>query len=396
MARKSKRCVLLNQTVVKALAAPESGRVYVYDETQANLAICISATGGKVWYWTGRLRGQYVRICLGNWPEIPVERARNEAKRISGESAEGKIPTSKRRTLKRDITLGDAFLKWFTIWSKPRKKTWQRDESRFDRFFAEWKHRRLSSITTIEIQELQASVAATAGKSSANGMLELLRSIINFATKHMNWDHRDPSKPLEKFRIHDRDRFLSEDELPRFFAAVQKLRRQTARDFFLLCLFTGARRSNVQQMRWQEIHMERRTWTIPHVKSKSGESFTVPLSDPAMEILLRRKRTAKGEFVLPGNGKSGNYDAPKGSWQQILKTSGIKNLRIHDLRRTYGSYQAMTGASLLTIAKSLGHTSTAATKVYARLQVEATRSSIDAAMSKMMGSNQENQKSEEN
>jgi integrase len=94
-------------------------------------------------------------------------------------------------------------------------------------------------------------------------------------------------------------------------------------------------------------------------------------------------------------------DAP--SWEQRLITkplpalkelaalcasNGISapatvDLRIHDLRRTNGSYQAMTGASLPMIGKVLNHKSAQATQVYARLHSDATRDVLEAAISEM-------------
>lgn len=61
------------------------------------------------------------------------------------------------------------------------------------------------------------------------------------------------------------------------------------------------------------------------------------------------------------------------------------DLPIHDIRRTFGSYQAITGASLQVIGKSLGHKSTAATQIYARLNLEPVRASVERATSVMIG-----------
>ena len=58
---------------------------------------------------------------------------------------------------------------------------------------------------------------------------------------------------------------------------------------------------------------------------------------------------------------------------------GIKNLRIHDLRRTLGSWQAITGASQYIIGKSLGHKSSEATNVYARLYNDPVKTSVQLA-----------------
>jgi integrase len=59
-------------------------------------------------------------------------------------------------------------------------------------------------------------------------------------------------------------------------------------------------------------------------------------------------------------------------------------LRIHDLRRSLGSWQASTGASGFVIGKSLGHKSQQATQIYARLNLDPVRDSIEKATQAMM------------
>jgi integrase len=66
-----------------------------------------------------------------------------------------------------------------------------------------------------------------------------------------------------------------------------------------------------------------------------------------------------------------------------LDRSGLKDLRIHDIRRTFGSYQAISGASLHIIGKSLGHKSSQATQVYARLNLDPVRASVEKATATM-------------
>ena len=60
------------------------------------------------------------------------------------------------------------------------------------------------------------------------------------------------------------------------------------------------------------------------------------------------------------------------------------NITFRDLRRTMGSWQARTGASMIVIGKSLGHKSQPATAVYARLDLDPVRQSMEAATSAML------------
>jgi len=89
-------------------------------------------------------------------------------------------------------------------------------------------------------------------------------------------------------------------------------------------------------------------------------------------------------FVFPGPGKTGHYAEPKSAWKRILEKAGIKNLRIHDLRRSLGSWQAATGANLSVIGKTLGHKNTSTTAVYARLNLDPVRESMNKAAQAML------------
>ena len=62
----------------------------------------------------------------------------------------------------------------------------------------------------------------------------------------------------------------------------------------------------------------------------------------------------------------------------------MSDLRIHDLRRTLGSWQAKTGASLAIIGKSLNHKTLQATAIYSRLDLDPVRQSVNIATQAML------------
>ncbi|MCX6324663.1 MAG: site-specific integrase, partial [Sphingobacteriales bacterium] len=174
---------------------------------------------------------------------------------------------------------------------------------------------------------------------------------------------------------------MQPEELSAFFKAVQDDPNETIRDYVLLSLYTGARRSNVVSMRWDDISLQHKVWRI--AQTKNDEPVVIPLIEEAIEILNSRKGNGS-PYVLPGTSECGHLIDPKKGWKRILEKAGIKNLRLHDLRRTLGSWQAITGSSTLVIGKSLGHKSQKATEVYARLNLEPVRKSIEAAAQAML------------
>ena len=74
-----------------------------------------------------------------------------------------------------------------------------------------------------------------------------------------------------------------------------------------------------------------------------------------------------------------HYRAEAAALKLDTRKAVLRDLRIHDLRRTLGSWQAATGASLSVIGKSLGHKDMATTMVYARLDLDPVRQSMQKA-----------------
>ncbi|WP_252831428.1 site-specific integrase [Orientia tsutsugamushi] len=126
------------------------------------------------------------------------------------------------------------------------------------------------------------------------------------------------------------------------------------RDFALLALYTGARKTNVLEMEWDNIDFKRKIWHIP--KTKNGKAQNIPLTDEAMEVLQATKSISTSKWVLPSDAsRSGHLAHPNNAWKIICEKASIKNLRIHDLRRTFASCMGDAGAGQRTISIALNH-----------------------------------------
>ena len=217
--------------------------------------------------------------------------------------------------------------------------------------------------------------------TTANRALALVSVVFNDQLP----DGSNPCKGVKKFKEVSRDRFLQPEELKKFFSALDSPYTSIdLRDYILISLFTGARRSNVLAMMWTDINMEQAVWRIPPDQSKNEEPMMVPLVGAALEILKFRDVNKSSVYVFPGRGKTGHIIEPKRSWVSLLKRAGLKDVRLHDLRRTMGSYQTITGASTAIVGKTLGHKSQTATQVYARLNLDPVRASMERAVDMMM------------
>lgn len=371
--------IRLNKTAIDELPIPTKGRRYHYDLDVPNLAICVTDKGAKTWYRCGRVHGRPQRYRIGPVAEITPNQAREECRRLNGEVASQKDPMAARRKKRTEMTVQELFDWVLKHHSKPSKKTWERDQTEYDQKLKHWASRRISSLTTAEIREHHTMIRESKGKYAANKMRELLRLMYSIAVKN-GWIDHNPVSGVPRAKVSSRERFLSADELARWFQEVAKIKRETTRDFLLMALFTGARRDNVCSMRWCEIDFERKVWTIPGIKFKNGEPQYIVLVDQSMAILERRKESSTSLWVFPGGGRTGHLVEPKAAWQKVAKDAGLEDVRLHDLRRTFGSWMAAGGSSLQIVGKALGHRSQSATMIYSRLALDPVRDAVASAV----------------
>lgn len=158
---------------------------------------------------------------------------------------------------------------------------------------------------------------------------------------------------------------------------------ETIRHFVLLALATGARRSNIAGMRWADLDFHAALWTVPGEVSKNGAPMVIPLTAIALDVLKAREGNSP-TWVFPSTSVSGHMVDPKKAWKALLTAAGLEDLRTHDLRRSLGPWAAIQGDSLAIIGAALGHKSTDATRIYARLTVDPVRDAMEKATSAMV------------
>ena len=379
------------QAYLDKLPNAEKGKRYmVYDTEVPKLAIRVTDTGCKSFLVLKLFNYRTLRITLGKYPEMTIFNARKKAMEELNKIAEGINPNDEKNKLRSEMTLKELYNEFMERYSKKRKKSWKHDEREIPRFLTPWFGRKLSSITTQQIQLLHEKIRDENGLYQANHLLERLSSMYNRAID-WGWDGKNPCVGIKKFKTKARDRYLLHDEIPRFFRALNEDENETVRNYILLSLMTGARKSNMLAMRWDEIDFERQIWRIP--ETKNGFPQDVPLIEQALQLLLRIRETSNSEWVFPSPVLENQHlQDPKKAWKRILKRAQIEDLRLHDIRRTLGSYQALMGTSLHIIGKTLGHRSLGTTQIYARLADKPIRDSMQTAVSEILKISDESEK----
>jgi integrase len=370
---------------IAAIAAPQKERALYRDTQVPELGLKVQPTGHKSFFWYRKVNGQPTWKTIGNVADLSLEQARDAARQLSNDRAVWKInkyrgdnPFDARRE---ELTFGGAVEEYIKR-RVPKLKNPAATETRLrqgiDRDFpASWKTRKLSDIQRKEVIDLRDKIGAE-HPALANAAVRAVKYLINHAIDCELWKGDNPAARVKLFPRKSRDRFAQPDEIPRLFAAMLSEPNPDLIDFIKLALWTGARKGDIFSMRWQDISLVDNRWSVPDPKS---DPYSVALVPEAIEVLASRqeRRVKDSPYVFPSHGKTGHLTDLKGRWKKLLKRAEIENLTMHDLRRTLGSWQAGLGTSELIIGKSLGHKSTAATKIYSRLILDPVRASVTAA-----------------
>jgi integrase len=332
------------------------------------LHLAVTNQGHKTFYIRRLVNGKNEKHRVGPFPDLSVEQARDKAARFAGAIAFGDNPAEQRRLLRGEMSLGELFQDYLDRHLIKSRKSSAETQKCFVRYFGDWRERKLSAITQADVERRHADLAKDRGFYSANRAHELLRAMYNKAKIWRLYQGVNPAIGITPFEEYSRERSLQADEFERFFAALET-EEETFRDFVMLTLLTGARKSNVLSMRWENLNLRSGNWTIPSEQSKNNQSQFIVLTDAELEILTRRERSEfkNDTFVFPSNSKQGHLTDVKHSWASFLERAKIKDLHIHDLRRSLASWMASTGANVAVIRSALHHKDLKTTlTVYAR------------------------------
>ena len=371
------------------LPVPKGDKASVYYDTgQAGLCVMITYGGTKTYYFYTKFLGVPKRVKIGRVGVTKLVDARMKARELRTEADKGNDPAQERNDTLRDMTLKQFFnTQYFPrhvkVYTRPKSQA--KAETMFRNYLGEFHNRKMISITRADMERMHAGLRDRISLYTANRTLALVKHMYN---KAIEWGypsrHGNPAVGIKMFRERSRERFLLPDEIKRFFAALNEEPNEVFKNYVLLSLFIGQRRQNMLSMRWSNVDLDLGYVLFPD--SKNGDPQRIPLITQALDILKEMRQHATDDWVFSSNAgsKSGHFEDLHRPWYALLERAGIEDMRIHDLRRTFGSYQAITGASLHIIGKALGDKTTAATQVYSRLTIDPIRDSIQRGADKML------------
>lgn len=348
-----------------------------WDAEVPGLGLRLYPSGRKAFVLSYRASGTKRLMALGNFGVLTLDQARERARRYLVNVADGEDPLDIRRRESQTKSLGDLIQEYIADHAKVHKKTWQDDKHRLERHIpASWKSRRADAITRKEIAALHREIGRDK-PYEANRLQEILRKMFNLAR---GWEYIDdaapnPAQGVERFREHKRKRWLKPEELPALVKAIDAEPNLYVRAAIWLYFLTGVRKTELVNARWSQVDWTRGQLTLP--ETKSGEEQHAVLNGPALAILQSIPRAEGNPHIFVGTRPGGPLTNIDRSWRRIRQEAGIEDVRLHDLRRTTGSWLSQAGIELNTIKEALRHASLSTTLTYARLGADPARAAME-------------------
>lgn len=407
-------------------AAQPGERVYrIWDAELKGFGLKVTPTGSKTYiatYRAGTGRSAPQReYTLGKHGVLTPDQAREHARKVLSEARLGADPQAERKRLRGELTVGqlcDLYLEEGA--SGKKASTLQTDRYRIDSHIKPLLGRKtVSSITQGDVERFMRDLAAgktavkrervgpraytqpRGGKGTASRTVGLLGGIFAFAVRH-KLRPDNPVHGVTRYKDGRSERFLSAQELARLGEAIDAAEAEGRNAMGLavirLLVTTGARKGEIEALRWDEVDFERSALRLRD--SKTGAKV-VPIGGQALALLTALAEQAKAErleaeakakaageelpppspYVFPASkGEALHWTGTKRIWEDVRAKAGLSDVRLHDLRHTYASLAvgaAGGGNSLAVIGKLLGHKDVRTTARYAHLADDPVKQAAD-------------------
>lgn len=297
-----------------------------------------------------------------------------------------------------DVTFEEAIVRW--IEEKADKKSLDDDKGRLSFWLDHFEGCRLKDITEAKIYSVVNKMVnrkarerweKQAGSAKRKGMeipaftdipvsnatkakhLAIIKSLLRAAERDWKWLEKSPVIKVPAIR-EKRVRWLEHHEAKRLIQECP----EPLKSVVTFALATGLRRSNIINLEWSQIDMQRKVAWINPEDSKSGQAIGVALNDTACQVLktqignhykwvfVHTEPKKRPDGTLTPSVRKMRVDSNT-AWRTALKRAGIENFRFHDLRHTWASWLIQSGVPLSVLQEMGGWESVDMVRRYAHL-----------------------------
>jgi integrase/DNA-binding XRE family transcriptional regulator len=403
----------LTKRFIDSIAATRTRQIH-WDSVLKGFGLLILPTGVRSFVFNYRnADGRRRRCTIGRFGTLTVEQARVAARDLAGRVARGEDPaaTSKSRRDAPTVSklLDDYLADHVEVENKPKTRETVRSAIKLHirPFLGALK---VAAVTRQDAQRLHKRMEKT--PRAANLTLAVLSKAMTFAEESsLRPQGSNPCRGVKRYRENRRNRFLSGDEMSRLGQVMEEaetvglpwrkregakakhrpkeencrtLVNSRALAVIRLLLFTGARLSEIRELRWRDVDLECRTIALPD--RKGGDRRAHPVSTMALRILealprVTQKNGKPSPWVFPAPkdaSKPLSRSVVSNAWQAVRARAGIPDVRLHDERHTAGTFAGQTGANAFLVRDILRHTTTATTDIYVNADEDPMRATFQA------------------
>lgn len=346
--------------VQHAQAEPDAERSIYWDPTLPGFGLMVTRSSARSFVVQYRANGKSRRYTIS--AVLGLDNARKEARKLLGEVARGADPIAERRKTANPNTLKTVAESYLAREGKGLRTGARRRRDLERLVFPRLGDRPIDEIKKSDINLLLDNIEDQRGRAMADQILATVRRIFSWHAIRSD-DFRSPivkgmarRKPEER----ERSRILNDDELRQVWRAAESFPGPWG-PYIRFLLLTAARRTEVAEMTWSELKDD--LWTIPAARYKTNTEVTLPLSTAAMKVLAELPRIQDCEYVFTNGGRLPLTNFSNAKLRFDL-ACGVKDWRLHDLRRTSRSLMSRAGVNADTAERCLGHTISGVRGVY--------------------------------
>jgi hypothetical protein len=279
----------LTDRVVTQTKAPATGQITIMDNETPGFGLRIGSKDTRAYFLMYRFGGVQRKVTLGRVKNVGLAEARARATEIVDQVRRGVDPDVPQPSAEGPPTVIEVYDRYLA--APEARKKWKRpDEAaklsrrKMEMHAAPLLDRPIDTVTRADVYAVVRAVHDSGKRTQANRMVSLLRTFFAWAARQ-EIVATTPCATIDKpANEASRERFLDEDEVRLFWPASE--RAGMFRDVLRLLLVTGQRECEVGEMRWRQVDLAKRTWTIPGERTKNGKRHEVALSDLAISFRL--------------------------------------------------------------------------------------------------------------
>jgi integrase len=337
---------------------------FLWDCEVVGFGVKLNIKGRKTYIAQYRVGGRSRRFTIGgHGSPWTVETARERAKVLLGQAADGDDPQDIRVTDRKAMTVAQMCELYLTEGLATRKPTSvatarsDLDNHVKPRLGA----KRAVDVTPQDVDKLLLDIAAgktarrqpsgkkrglshvRGGKGAANSAVSTLGATFTFAIRR-GVRPDNPVRGVRKFPEKKLERFLSPRELARLGEALAAAEALGVESLYAiaairLLLLTGCRRTEILTLERGWIDLHNSCLRLPD--SKTGAKV-VHLGAAAIEVIRAIPEVVDNPYLLPGRGQHGPLADIQSAWERIRNAAGLSDLRLFVVGSLLGHRSAKT------------------------------------------------------